>query len=403
MQGAFTWAWVKATVANGGVIKSPTQMKGSVEAHVADLQKRYRWLDQEPMVQMSKVVEQQELGRIEVPALPSVLQKPLPQGDFRRKALIIGSNYTGSHAQLKGAVNDAWNMYTLLRHALALDDAQVRLLVDGENGAKASPTQVPSKANILMNFQWLMEGAQPGDSLVLVFCGFGTQHPKDHEGKDYEAFLVPSDYAADLPKDWLTQANAPVPPGVPKSVPKAPPGAAYRLISMLELNRFIMQIPAGAALTTILDCSYPALPGVSPSCNIPPTFPKVPRGRVDYDKMFDFVTRPRFLELPPLPVQHTLPQIWKPQTYPTCQLHCFCAGRLQEWPSELPLEGTVQGTFTWAFAKAFAAGELRSTVAQQQQALEGITAQLKQHFQGVEQSPVLMLSQSASSSDSVFA
>ena len=22
-----------------------------------------------------------------------------------------------------------------------------------------------------------------------------------------------------------------------------------------------------------------------------------------------------------------LPQIWKPQTYPTCQLHCFCAGR----------------------------------------------------------------------------
>ena len=27
-------------------------------------------------------------------------------------------------------------------------------------------------------------------------------------------------------------------------------------------------------------------------------------------------------------------------------------GRLQEWPSEMPLEGTVQGTFTWAFAKA---------------------------------------------------
>lgn len=399
IQGAFTWAWVKAVVANGG---STSQMKGSIEAHLADLQKRYRWLDQKPQVQMSKVVEQQELGRVEVASLPDIMRKPLTP-NVRRKALIVGINYTGSHARLKGAVNDAWNMYTMLRQSLLLDDDRIRLLVDSDSGNKISPAQVPSKANILMNLQWLMEGAQPGDSLVLVFCGFGTQHPKDPAGKEHEAFLVPSDYAEDIPKEWWSQVTSPAPPGVPKTVPKPPPNAAYRLISMLELNRFITQVPSGATLTTVLDCAYPALPGVSPGCNLPPTFQRVQRGRVDYDKMLDFVTRPRFLELPPLPVQHTMPQIWKPQTFPACKLHCFCAGRLQEWPSELPLEGTVQGTFTWAFAKALAAGELRCSVAQQQQALEAITAELKQHFQGVEQSPSLMLSQSASTSDSVFA
>jgi len=398
MQGAFTFAWVKAVVAHGG---STSQMKGSIEAHLADLKKRFRWLDQKPQVQMSKVVEQQELGRAEV-ALPDVIRKPLSP-NVRRKALIVGINYTGSHARLKGAVNDAWNMYTLLRQSLSLDDDRIRLLVDSDSGNKVSPSQVPSRDNILMNLQWLMEGAQPGDSLVLVFCGFGTQHPKDAEGKEHEAFLVPCDYADDLPSEWWSQVTSPAPPGAQKTVPKAPPNAAYRLISMLELNRFITQVPSGATLTTILDCAYPALPGVSPACNLPPTFPRVQRGRVDYDKMLDFVTRPRFLELPALPVQHTMPQIWKPQTFPTCKLHCFCAGRLQEWPSELPLEGTVQGTFTWAFAKAFAAGELRCTVGQQQQALESITSELKQHFQGVEQSPSLMLSQSASSSDAVFA
>ncbi|CAJ1382760.1 unnamed protein product [Effrenium voratum] len=194
----------------------------------------------------------------------------------------------------------------------------------------------------------LMEGAQPGDSLILAFCGFGTQHQKDAEGKECEAYLVPSDYAADVPKEWWAQVTS----KEPQQGAAVRASGAYRLISMLELNRYITQIPAGATLTTLLDCSYPSLPGVSPSCNPPPTFPKITRGRVDYEKLFDFVSRPRFLELPQLPVQHTPPQIWRPQTFPSCKLHCFCACRLQEWDAELPLEGTVQGTFTWAFAKA---------------------------------------------------
>lgn len=406
VQGAFTWAWVKAMVA-GNCEGSVSQVKASLQASIGDLQRRCRWLDQTPLVQMSKAMEQQEVSKGEVSTMwPDIMRNPLSP-NARRKALIIGVNYAGSHAPLKGAVNDAWNLHAVLRQSLLFEEDQVRLLVDDGEPAKLS--QVPSKDNILSGFQWLMDGAQPGDSLVLAFSGYGTQHPKDADGKDCEAYLVPSDYAEDLPEEWWSKAKKPSavqnngrqPNGNP--APGPPAGASYRLISMLELNRFITQVPAGATLTTILDCSYPIIPGVSPSCNLSPTFPRVTRGRVDYERLFDFVSRPRFLELPPLPVQHTLPQVWRPQTFPSCRLHVFSASRLQEWPSELPLEGTVQGTFTWSFAKALAAGKLQCTVGQQQQAMEAITVGLKEHFQGVEQTPVLMLSQAASSNDTVFA
>merc|ERR1712039_14133 len=151
----------------------------------------------------------------------------------------------------------------------------------------------------------------------------------------------------------------------------------------------------------VLDCSYPLVPGVNPTQNLPSTFPSVPRGRVDYRKLHDFVSRPRFLELPPLPIHHT-PQHLRTPVFPECLLYCFSACRLQEWDAELPLEGTVQGTFTWAFTKALAAGHFKCSVNRLQEALQRTTADLKQHFKGVEQTPVLMLSRAAAGEDIVL-
>lgn len=308
---------------------------------------------------------------------------------------------------------------------MQFEEEQIRVLVDGENGKSSRASQAPTKANLLANFQWLMEGAQPGDSLFLLFCGYGTQHPKEPGSKEYEAYLVPSDFDAELPQDWVKDARDKVPVAAtpfPTPAPSAPPSgtntpaasfvaaapkaapekARYRLISLLELNRYVSQIPADASITLVLDCSYPAVPGLGPSHNVAPTFNRVSRGRVDYRKLHDFVSRPRFLELPPLLVQHTPPQIWRPQAFPACRVHAFCACRLQEWDAELPLEGTVQGTFTWAFAKALAAGSFQCSVGNLHSALEQITFGLKEHFQGVEQTPVLMLSQSACVQDIVL-
>merc|ERR1719359_2471234 len=103
------------------------------------------------------------------------------------------------------------------------------------------------------------------------------------------------------------------------------------------------------------------------------------------------MSRPRFLELAPLSVQGT-PESPNVPAFPACAVHCFSACGLKEWDAELPLEGTVQGSFTWAFTKALAAGHFKCSVFQLSEALGRITCELKQHFKGVEQTPVLLLS-----------
>lgn len=413
MQGAFTWSWVKAMV-DGNLQGSAGQLRSSLAANLGSLQQRHCWFDQAPVMQRSRSAALQDSLAAE---LPNMVPRPICAHQPQRKALLIGANYSDSFAPLKGAINDAWNIYSLLRHAFQFADDQIRMLLDGEHGQRLQASQLPTRENILTQLQWLMEGAQPGDSLVLLFCGYGAQHPREHGSREQEAYLVPCDFAADVPPELLgmpdgsATASRPSPADTPLGSPtasfvasgKAPAaGARYRLISLLEVNRFMAQIPPGATLTTILDCAYPVVPGIGPSYNLPPTFQKVSRGRVDYRKLHDFVSRPRFLELPPLPVQHTPPQLYGPREFPQCRLHCFCACRLQEWDSELPLEGTVQGIFTWALAKALVAGGFKSTVAELQEEVTKITIGLKEHFQGVGQTPVLMLSQAASLQDVVL-
>eukprot|EP00933_Yihiella_yeosuensis_P083291 TRINITY_DN97489_c0_g1_i1.p1 TRINITY_DN97489_c0_g1~~TRINITY_DN97489_c0_g1_i1.p1 ORF type:complete len:294 (-),score=59.37 TRINITY_DN97489_c0_g1_i1:87-968(-) len=291
-------------------------------------------------------------------------------------------------------------MHYLLRQTLNYNEDQIRILVDGETGQLPEPSQVPTREHILAGLQWLMEGAQAGDSLLLLFCGYGTQHPKEPNSVEHESYIVPSDFAADVPPHIL-KASPAAAVAAATAAPSPSGNAAYRLISFVELNHFIAQIPAGASLTTILDCSYPAVPGISPAYQMPATFPRVARGRVDYRKLHDFVSRPRFLELPVLPVRHTPKFQWS-LTFPACKVYVFCACKHQEWDAELPLEGTVQGTFTWALLKAITAGAFKRSVRQLHQEIQTITAGLKEHFQGVEQTPALMISTSASLDDTAL-
>merc|ERR1712108_10455 len=117
-----------------------------------------------------------------------------------------------------------------------------------------------------------------------------------------------------------------------------------------------------------------------------------------YNKLRDFISRPRFLELPVLPVQHT-PAHLQRNPVAKCWLHCFSGSRLEEWSAEFPIEGTVQGAFCWSFLKALARGHFHCGVYQFLKDLATVLADLKLHFKGVEQTPVLQLSQTASTQD----
>eukprot|EP00928_Gymnodinium_smaydae_P001982 TRINITY_DN10705_c1_g1_i2.p1 TRINITY_DN10705_c1_g1~~TRINITY_DN10705_c1_g1_i2.p1 ORF type:complete len:1840 (-),score=512.63 TRINITY_DN10705_c1_g1_i2:85-5604(-) len=367
----------------------------------------------------------------------SVPQRPLQVTHRRRKALLVGSNYGDSHAPLKGCINDVFGLQCLLRHTLQFSDDQLCVLVDG--GGEGSRTA--TKANIIAGLQWLVAGAQAGDTLLFAFCGYGAQHPRSPAEPDqYEAYLVPCDFAADLPADATGSLSAsssqpPTPNGVSSSAAparswlgglgrvfrsassstagagaaaggggaQARGTASYRLIPLLEVHDYINRLPAYCRMTVLLDCCYSVMPGVRAQSSFPATFPKVDRGRVDYAKLRDFISRPRFLELPVLPVCHTPEHLLRASpTFPRCTLQCFSACKQREWCAEFPIEGTVQGAFTWSFLKALARGHFHCGIYQLLRTQALILADLSQHFKGVEQTPVLQQSQTAGMHDVVL-
>jgi len=399
-QGVFTWTWIKALVSSH--LRPTLNQHSDALVNIMDSMKcHHTFLDQDPVLHLgssSKLVD----GLVctgDVRTSPgTAIQCPLTPQSHRRKALLIGINYMGSHAQLKGCVNDAWSMHSMLRSTMQYTDDQIRMLTDGDDGQPQRPELVPTKANIIAGLQWLAAGVKPGDQLLLLFCGYGAQHPTVNGGGMHESYLVPSDFAVDLPPDFFAAGASTTSLPVRNSGRKA-----YRLLPLLEVTNFLVQIPAAVRLTLILDCSYANVPGVDPSQTVAVAFPKVERGRVDYAKLRDYVGRPRFLELPPITgVEHSSSSLRAINKYPDSHVHCFSACKLQECAFELPVEGTVQGAFTWAFIKAVAAGDFNCSLNSLQQRLSKTASDLKLHFRGVEQTPVLQVSKSAGMDDTVF-
>jgi hypothetical protein len=306
---------------------------------------------------------------------------------------------------------------------LQYQEHQVKMLLDITTGRTEG---FATKENIVAGLKWLIDGAQPGDTLFFYFSGYGAQHPRMAGAEQHEAYLVPSDFAEDLPPNFFE------PDGTSRTVTgsglqKNPSWlgsfthrmfsgssrnstggtervavAAYRLLPLTLLNELACQLPTGCRLTVLIDACYSIVPNVGQINSQPATFKKVERGKVDYTKLRDFISRPRFLELPSLPAQPTTDHTSTALRCPRCVMHCFTACRLHEWCAEFPIEGTVQGAFTWAFIRALAQGHYNCGVYQVMRAQAMILADLKIHFKGVEQTPVMQLSPTAGLHDVVL-
>lgn len=105
------------------------------------------------------------------------------QCNGRKKALLVGINYTGTDNQLSGCINDANNVKKFIQsepqlraklpsslaersvrspgHYHYQDDDTVMLTDDRSR----RPEEQPTRANILRGMQWLVRNAQPNDSL----------------------------------------------------------------------------------------------------------------------------------------------------------------------------------------------------------------------------------------------
>lgn len=95
-----------------------------------------------------------------------------------KKALFIGINYFGTANELKGCINDVRNIRQFVQTKFGFQDDKIRQLTDD-----LEPAQHPTKANILDSLRWLVEGAQPGDSLFLHYSGHGGTK-KDEDGDE---------------------------------------------------------------------------------------------------------------------------------------------------------------------------------------------------------------------------
>jgi len=111
----------------------------------------------------------------------------------RKKALLIGINYTGTNAALRGCINDVVRMKEFLK-ANGFVEAPNTMVVLTDD--KTDNRQRPTKRNMLAAMKWLVQGAVTGDSLFLHYSGHGgqTQDTSGDEDDGYDETIFPVDY-----------------------------------------------------------------------------------------------------------------------------------------------------------------------------------------------------------------
>lgn len=109
----------------------------------------------------------------------------------KRKALLIGINYVGTNAALRGCWNDVKNMKQFLLTKGFREDDMVVLTDEARD-----PRSIPTRQNMTAAMHWLVRGAQPGDSLFFHYSGHGGQ-AKATQGDEADGMnetILPLDY-----------------------------------------------------------------------------------------------------------------------------------------------------------------------------------------------------------------
>ncbi|RKP02432.1 hypothetical protein CXG81DRAFT_10786 [Caulochytrium protostelioides] len=111
-----------------------------------------------------------------------------------KKALLIGINYIGTSSALAGCINDvhALRSFISVNYNFPTDANHMVVLTDDQRDPKFQPT----RANITAGIDWLVRGAQPGDSLFISFSGHGgTQKDTDGDESDgSDETILPIDF-----------------------------------------------------------------------------------------------------------------------------------------------------------------------------------------------------------------
>ncbi|KAH7565842.1 hypothetical protein ACOSP7_027815 [Xanthoceras sorbifolium] len=108
-----------------------------------------------------------------------------------KKAVLIGCNYPGTKAELKGCINDVKRMHRCLVDRYGFSEDNITVLIDTDS----SYTQ-PTGRNIRRALSNLVRSAEDGDVLFLHYSGHGTRLPAETGEDDdtgYDECIVPCD------------------------------------------------------------------------------------------------------------------------------------------------------------------------------------------------------------------
>ena len=108
-----------------------------------------------------------------------------------KRAVLVGCNYPGTKAELRGCVNDVWNMHKSLVDRFGFSKNDITVLIDTDDNYGS-----PTGANVRQALQDLISQAQPGDILFFHYSGHGTRVPADADENDetgYDECIVPCD------------------------------------------------------------------------------------------------------------------------------------------------------------------------------------------------------------------
>ena len=109
----------------------------------------------------------------------------------RKLALLVGINYPGTKAELRGCYNDVDRMHCCLVDRFGFDEDDITVLLDRDSSGPQ-----PTGANIRHALARLVGDARSGDFLFFQFSGHGTRLPAetgDDDDTGYDECIVPSD------------------------------------------------------------------------------------------------------------------------------------------------------------------------------------------------------------------
>ena len=136
-------------------------------------------------------------------SLKNIIYGCIITASYMKRALLVGINYIGTNAALRGCINDIDNVAAYLQSARGYSSASCIVLSD-------VAARKPTRANILAAFGELLQGVRAGDELWFHYSGHGSLQ-RDLNGDEEsgaDSCICPLDYnQAGLISDDVVRAS----------------------------------------------------------------------------------------------------------------------------------------------------------------------------------------------------